>query len=367
MKLKIMHTGDVHLGKKFNNYPSLSEELEQARYQALENVVKQADKRGCQLLVVAGDLFDKPNLPEENIIKAVDILSKFSGECILILPGNHDYNKIDTWEQVSKHLTGRMLLLMEGQKYDLQKFDLDVAVYPAPCDDKHSEKNVLSWIPADRENLDRKFEIGIAHGALSGVSPDLTDAYFKMSKEELRKLNMDLWLLGHSHISYPERAEVVNQQIFNSGTPEPDGLDCSHPGYAWYIEIDNNKNTKAERMITGNYIFVDRSYLVNGEEDLADMVEEICDENAENKVVRIVINGRIKEELYRGKNDYFQRIKNNTAYARIIDENLNLKITKDKISEEFTPESLPHEILQELMDDEEALQMAYEFIQEVKN
>jgi len=59
MTLRIMHTGDVHLGMKFNQYPQISTKLENARYQALENVIKEANKRNANLLAVAGDLFDK--------------------------------------------------------------------------------------------------------------------------------------------------------------------------------------------------------------------------------------------------------------------------------------------------------------------
>ena len=91
-------------------------------------------------------------------------------------------------------------------------------------------------------NSKRKYKIGISHGALKGVSPDMTDKYFKMSKDELKNLNMDLWLLGHTHLPYPFEEEITNRKIFNCGTPEPDGLDCSHFGNSWFIEIDNNKN-----------------------------------------------------------------------------------------------------------------------------
>ena len=364
--LKIMHTGDVHLGKKFSNYPGISEKLEKARYQALENVVREANSRECNILAVAGDLFDKPNMPEVNIIEAVNILSRFSGDVVLVLPGNHDYDRIDIWRQFKEHLTGKILLLEEKERYDLRGFDLAAAVYPAPCDDKHSAENTLGWINSSRKKEGIKYEIGMAHGALDGVSPDMTDDYFKMNQDELRSLGMDVWLLGHTHMPYPDRAELTGQRILNSGTPEPDGMNCSHAGYAWYIEIDEKKNITAKQVKTGSYLFLDKTYRINSEEDFENLVETISAENPAEKVVRLKLSGRIEEELYSRKNEYYREIRERTAYARIIDADLNLKITSDKIAEEFTPGSLPYEVLHDLMDDEEALQLAYEFIQEVK-
>ncbi|MEC9490036.1 MAG: metallophosphoesterase, partial [Halanaerobiales bacterium] len=72
MSLKIMHTGDVHLGMKFNQYPQISSELEESRYQALENVIKAGNQRNVNLLAIAGDLFDKANIKSVNIKKTID-------------------------------------------------------------------------------------------------------------------------------------------------------------------------------------------------------------------------------------------------------------------------------------------------------
>ncbi|MGM0420924.1 MAG: metallophosphoesterase family protein [Bacillota bacterium] len=368
MKLKIMHTGDVHLGMKFNNYPEISKDLEEARYRALANVVTEADERQCHLLVVAGDLFDKPNMPEKDIMNAIDILSDFSGDAILILPGNHDFDNgaIELWEDFRRHMTGKMVLLSEEEKYDLTKFDLDAAVYPAPCDRKKSGKNKIGWINQMEERKLTEFELGIAHGALAGFSPDMTDSYFKMAAEELQVLNMDIWLLGHSHISYPRQDKVNNHKIFNSGTPEPDGLDCTHDGYAWYIEIQDDKSIQAERITTGNYQFQDLEFTIQAESDLQQVVDKLSGSDAGNSIVRLRLTGRLDQEAFDRKNDYYNQIRNATYYAVVDDSDLKLKINEDVIAEEFTVDSFPYQLLSELTADEDALHIAYELIREVR-
>jgi len=371
MSLKIMHTGDVHLGMKFAQYPSVSRDLEEARYLALENVVEEANQRYCNLLVIAGDLYDKTNIKDEDILRTISILDKFSGDTVLILPGNHDYHDgvIDLWKRFKENLTGKMLLLDEEKPYDMRAFDLDAAVYPAPCDSRHSADNNLGWIKEIGPDKERKYNIGLAHGALAGFSPDLTDSYFKMTEEELLELEMDLWLLGHSHIAYPKAEKVKDRRIFNSGTPEPDGMDCRHRGYAWYIELEaEQENTKisAERIITGNYHFEDRTDNISGEAELKKIVSQISSDSPQTKILRLKLKGSVSKELISIKEKYLEKIRANTFHSIIDQSALRLKIDKDMIAEDFAEASFPNQLLNELVDNEEAVQLAYDLLKEVQ-
>lgn len=368
MSLKIMHTGDIHLGMKFTQYPQISSKLEEARYQALENVIKKANDKNCSLLAVAGDLFDKTSIQEEKIIETVDILDKFAGDAVLILPGNHDYSDglNDLWQSFRKHIRGRMLILDREKRFSLKEFGIDAAVYPAPCDSRLSESNKLGWLKKLDERSDYKYNIGIAHGALAGFSPDLNDSYFKMTKDELLELKMDLWLLGHSHIPYPEAESVRNNLIFNNGTPEPDGMDCKHPGYAWYIEISGKKEIKAERITTGNYHFSDLTFKVNSASDLKKVTAEVLADKPAKKILRLKLAGNLKKEIFKEKDKYLNQIRDNCFYAEIDQNKLNIKIDKDLIREEFAVNSFPYELLNELEDNEQALNIAYQMLKEVQ-
>ena len=368
MSLKIMHTGDVHLGMKFNHYPEISNELEEARFKALENVVKTANQKKCNILAVAGDLFDKINIKESEILKTIDILDKFAGDVILILPGNHDYSDQlnQLWQKFKQHLRGRILILDQEKVYPLADFGLEAAVYPAPCDSRLSENNKLGWLKDSDKRDQYKFNIGLAHGALAGFSPDLNDSYFKMTKDELLSLEMDLWLLGHSHIPYPEFKSVKNHKIFNNGTPEPDGMDCSHPGYAWYIELADNKAISAERIITGNYHFSDLVFEVNSKSDLINAVGKIKADSPENKILRLKLKGKLSRDDFRDKDKYLTEIRDKCFYAQIDQKALNIKIDKELIADEFAVNSFPYQLLTELEDQDQALHLAYMMLKEVQ-
>lgn len=369
MSLKIMHTGDLHLGMKFSQYPTISSQLEEARYQALKNVVQKANQKKANILAVAGDLFDKISVKEEVIIKSINILDQFVGDVILILPGNHDYQDgINAlWGQFRKNQRGRMLLLDQKQIYDLNDFGLDAAVYSAPCDSRLSKTNNLGWIKDLKTDLNRKYKIGMAHGAIAGFSPDLTNNYFKMEKEELLSLKLDLWLLGHSHLPYPEQKKVQNHKIFNSSTPEPDGMDCSHQGYAWFIELKKNKEIEAERVVVGNYQFLDLDFEVNNKADLKSLLDKILSNQPQNKLLRLAISGHLPKEVFADKDQYLNKLRNNLFYAEIDQSNLNIKIDQKLIAAEFSCSSFPYQLLDDLKDDEEALHLAYQILKEVQD
>src|SRR5665648_31327 len=264
--MKIFHTADLHIGMKFNNYPEpVRSQLKQARADVLGKIVSIANKQECNIFVVAGDLFDSINgNAKKTIGEVVTALKGFHGECVLVLPGNHDYdnNMVELWknfQEISQDIHN-IVFINQERPYSLADYDLNAVVYPAPCHSKHSDTNNIGWIKdANSDIYNDKFKekdtdknqirIGIAHGALEGISPDLDSSYYNMSLAELTSAPVDVWLLGHTHITYPDKKKVTGWKVFNPGTPEPDGLDCKQTGNAWIITIGDikalNSDTKA--------------------------------------------------------------------------------------------------------------------------
>ena len=233
MSLKIFHTGDIHLGMKFNGYgDEIRGTLAEARFLSLENMIEKSNGLGADLFVVAGDLFNTIKVSKKNIERAVKILDKFNGACVLVLPGNHDYydDMMELWEEFTKSPSEKILLINKEERYSLEDYDLDVMVYPAPCHSKHSKENSLAWIKKEGIAEMGAYHIGVAHGALEGLSPDLEGNYYYMGMDELHSIPVDIWLIGHTHVRYPLKDSVVDEKIYNAGTPEPDGLDYSGGG-----------------------------------------------------------------------------------------------------------------------------------------
>lgn len=54
-------------------------------------MVATANEPKPHFIVVAGDLFDKPNITKAQVERTVNILAKFEGDAVFVLTGNHDF------------------------------------------------------------------------------------------------------------------------------------------------------------------------------------------------------------------------------------------------------------------------------------
>ena len=364
MSLKIFHTGDIHIGMKFNSYgDKVKKELIEARFSVVERMVNKSNDLNADLFVIAGDLFNSNKVIKRDVNRIVDILNKFNGAAVLVLPGNHDYDngKIDLWDEFSKTANEKIILLNEKRYYSLDDYDIDGFIYPAPCHNKHSKENSLGWLKEEGISPTGTYHIGIAHGAIEGLSADLEGHYYPMTMDELNEIPTDLWLLGHTHVCYPPKDRISNHKIFNPGTPEPDGLDFKDTGCAWFIELEDG-NIEAQRIETGKYRFLDKSFMVDRDEDLKAIKDWALDGDPMKKILRINLEGSLSEETYEGLNEYYRDLESSLFHLIIEDSNLKKKINEEIIEREFTKGSFPYEFLNGLIHDEDALQIAYDLL-----
>lgn len=362
MSLKIFHTGDLHLGMKFSSY-AVKEDLAEARFDSLENMINKSNELNVDIFVIAGDLFNTIKVTKRDINRTVKILDKFNGACVLVLPGNHDYDDrvVDLWPNFTKGLSEKIILLNEKRPYSLKDYDLDLVVYPAPCHSKHSKENSLEWIKDGGLIEEGKYHIGIAHGALEGLSPDMEGNYYYMSMDELNAIPTDLWLVGHTHVRYPYLDEISNHKIYNAGTHEPDGLNYKDEGSGWLIELEEDKNS-AKRIITGKYRFYDKGFEIDRDEDLENIRKWALEDDPSKKVIRLTLKGSISKEAYENLHVFYKDLEKEVFHLIVEDSDLKIRVNKDIIESEFTKGSFPYEFLNALTYDEETLQIAYDLL-----
>lgn len=369
MTLKVLHTGDLHLGitHSSRNYPDdVRQDLVNARFLTLEKLVETARREVCQLLVVAGDLFDRPNVSKETVLRALAALARFEG-CVAVLPGNHDYYDPfgSLWKTFREHAAANILALTEERPYSLEDFNLDAVLYPAPCNKKHSAENRLGWIKAAGKSQRGKWHLGLAHGTVRGLSPDLADQYFPMDKEELLALGMDHWFLGHTHIRIPDTDLVRNNRFSYSGTPEADGFDCGHGGWAWVTELADGY-TESKALETGNYRFMEVAWEVRELADLHSQAEGLAADGP-RRLVKLALRGSLKRDEYEQRLELLRELGERLKYLEWDDAGLRMEITKEAIAEEFAAGSFPSLLLSALAkEDNNALQLAYELVKRVK-
>ncbi len=320
----------------------------QERLDALSRVVSAANDREAHFLVVAGDLFDSVHVSKNDIKSAADILKTFSGKHVVVLPGNHDFleqTEDSLWGTFRRLMPEHLLLLLDRpEPFDIEVADRHVVFFPAPCTGKHSKTNAIGWVaPAKKDPA--QLNIGVAHGSIQGVSPDLTETYYPMTEKELRDAGVSFWLTGHTHVRIPEAMRSEGALYYIPSTHTPDGFDCSHEGSAWYIEVDPSGKAIAEAFRTGAIRFADYVRTVNSATDIQLLSGEIVSQDLPRTLIKIFLKGRLSEEDRRSLDVLVQSVRDRSLYCEIDLNAVSLNVDLNTIDRTFPRGSLAHRLL----------------------
>lgn len=362
--MRILHTGDLHIGMQFLSYPQLHSILSEERINLLKKIVDLGNKTNCNLIVISGDLFDRLSVKESSIIEVASILKGFEGNMIAVLPGNHDYiASSDTrlWKLFKENMPSNTILLEEKRYYSLEDYNLEAGIFAYPCTKKQSKSSSIERFDIQLEN--NILKIGVAHITIIELCPqDKTNEYYPTSLSQLKESNIDLWLLGHIHTPYYDPSYPY---IFYSGTPEPDGFDCEHEGYVWIIDIDKEKKIKTKKERVGKYRFVKKESKISNIDELEWLLKELLENAAPNLILKLIIKGYIKKEERTYLKELEEKLREKVLYLEIDDSELRSRVTFSDISKEFEKGSFPYILLDRLKDDEYAFQKAYELLKDL--
>ncbi|MFH1435599.1 MAG: DNA repair exonuclease [Pseudomonadota bacterium] len=372
MSLKILHTSDLHLGLKFSTYPDeVRDALIEARFEALVRLVDKANEEKCDLMIVAGDLFDRVTVAKRDIRRAAGALGEFQGSLVAVLPGNHDYfarSEDSLWTTFCDAMANNTIVMREPRVVRLEAYDIDACLYPAPCHAKRSPGNAIGWIRDAEKDESVTHHVAVAHGSLEGVSPDFEGRYYPMTMAELEQAGMDLWLLGHTHVQYPARPGS-GQGVFFPATPEPDGFGCDHEGKAWVLVLDEKKKLTARSLSTGSYRFLHDEVSVSTASDLQALEKKYAAGKHSSTLLKLRLSGRVAGEVFEHLGDTKSRISKKLFHLAWNDDEVVRRVTAKEIERTFTKGSFPHRLLKTLarrQEDAEALQDAHDLIMEVK-
>lgn len=301
MPIRIVHTADNHIGlpfKTFEQVPTVRARLVDERFAALGRLVDEANTRGADFFVVAGDLFDTTRVTVDDITKTVTLLDGFTGTAVIVVPGNHDYftgPETEVWKRFrdAAATAARIDLLAtpEPRSYDIG--GCKVTFFPCPCPSKTGSESTIEWVAAAaREHADT-LRIGIAHGNVTGLGLDAADRYFTMTREALEAAGMATWLLGHIHVPFPKPESGMHSAYFMAGTHTPDSVRCSHAGSAWLIECDDRQVTHYERLAPGRLrpLRLERELVAT--DDIAALVAECRRHDARSTILDLKLSGRL--------------------------------------------------------------------------
>lgn len=376
--IKIFVTGDNHFGKKYDRYPEIRDRLVDNRFVCFEKMVEKAEQEGCDIFAVTGDLFDNcSSIRKSDVERVVRILAGFAGR-VLVLPGNHDYytGEEKVWKDFDDALRtcdNNIIRLDRFEPYPIEIAEETVVIYPAFCRSKHSRENNLGWIKKMSVLKSGQINVGMAHGAIEGVTPDMQKEYFLMTEPELQAIPMDVWLVGHTHIPYPgglsEDEEIGGYRIFNAGTHAQTDLHNNTRGYGFIISVDkqgDKAQVSAKKYQSGTIFFYDIAVRVSSAEgdSLEALLQEKLDPLEAESVVRLTVTGSAVSEEYSRRRELYKKYCDRFLSWELQDDELHEEITLDRVREEFAESSFAAKLMEALQGDQTELQMAYELLQE---
>ncbi|SFL63572.1 metallophosphoesterase family protein [Salibacterium qingdaonense] len=197
MKLRFIHTADLHLGSTVpagaGAEPRLKEQLENSIDRAVEHMVQDAVELQVDFLIIAGDLFDQENrsLRHQIFLKQQFETLNQNGIFVYLIYGNHD--PVDRRYAPSGWPENVHVFDTEPDMKIFHKHNAPAAhLYGCSYKGKTQQNVAAEFI----KQPGAPFHIGLLHGEEKKKD---SHSYAPFYKEELEEKRFDYWALGHIH------------------------------------------------------------------------------------------------------------------------------------------------------------------------
>jgi len=255
--MKIAFTADCHL-TKIEDHPE--------RYQAFESILDQLIERQIEILVVAGDLFDKgmTNYADFNEICRNQ---KYKTIQIYIQPGNHDPGLEDG------HFSSKNVHVISEPKFlDFTLDEIPILAIPYRADQTMGE-----CIEPFRSDLQARCWILVGHGDYtSGLrirNPYEQGVYMPLTAQDVDRYQPLRCFLGHIHI--PSDLDRVRYP------GSPCGMNINEIGLRYFLVYDSHLDEIEPVTVDTPVVYFNERLLMLPVEDEKTFIEERINEQIE--------------------------------------------------------------------------------------
>ena len=187
--MKILHSADWHLDAPMSGHSE--EETNRLRRELRkipEKIAKLCKAENCDLMILAGDLFDGPYTKES--LTAVRTALESVKIPVVITPGNHDFCGKDS-PYLNEEWPGNVHIFTkpEIESYDLPQ--LDCTIYGAG----YEAMDCPALLKHFKAATQARWAIGVLHGD-PGVA---NSPYCPVSKPQVLESGLDYLAMGHIH------------------------------------------------------------------------------------------------------------------------------------------------------------------------
>ncbi|MBT4271837.1 DNA repair exonuclease [Candidatus Woesearchaeota archaeon] len=342
-EIKIIHTGDLHLGMTFKSLGKKSKLHRRDCQDVFSNIIHLCIKEKVNGLLIAGDLFDEPNPSKSIITFVIDELKKLKEKNIpvFLISGNHDpYKKNSFW---FNHKFPSNVIIFENNSLEPKTVG-NLTVYGLAYID--NTKEPLKDFKAKSSN---DFKIGLIHGSTINikVKEEPESSYRPIKKAQIDSSNLDYIALGHFHDLLEVKAKT---KCFYCGSPE--GLSFKNNLDSGILLVKYSKKKVIVKPIKTSIrgfhtINVDCTKFDNDSE-----IRKILEKNkGDNKILRLVLKGSPSLDFQLDVDLFMKEFESEYFFLKIVDkvhipDNLTedetirgqfIKLIKSEIEKEKNP------------------------------
>ena len=262
--MRILHTGDLHIGKTVNNFSM----LEDQKY-VLTQMVEYVREKNAQVFIIAGDVYDRAIPTAEAVSVFDEFIEKLheTGVTILCISGNHDSPERlsfaqEILEKKGVHFAG----VYKGKCKQVRLTDEDGPVVftlmpfvkPALLSETTSDMAVRHMLTDTVRNGEKERQVLITHYFVTnaGVQPELSDSESHVLVGGLDNVDCSLFAGFHytalGHIHKPQRMDKDNSlygPVVYAGSPLAYSFsECGQQKGIVYVELDGDGTARIENL-----------------------------------------------------------------------------------------------------------------------
>ena len=224
--LRLLHTADWHLGRRFPSFPEEGQtKLSRARMDVVATILDVARRNAVNAVLCAGDIFDDPD-PSPDFWEGLARIFQARGARhppVFLVPGNHDPLTQESVWAPSHPFRARLPQWVHVVDRDDFEYEISTqaVLYARPCRSKAGENDLAMSLPS-REPGDERLRIGCVHGCTFDVPGYQTN--FPIRRDAGVQRGLDYLAIGDTH-SFRDVTENLPVPTVYPGAPEPTSFD----------------------------------------------------------------------------------------------------------------------------------------------
>ena len=289
-ELRFIHSSDLHLGRRFGNYPEdIRGRLVEARHAAIDRLSSAARDHGAGHVLIAGDLFDTETPSDRVWRQALAAMAAANNIDWWIIPGNHDSLAAEAlWDSIRAQLPGNMHLCDAAEPVEIAP---GATLLPSPVPSRFPGRDATEWMPGCT-TPDGSLRIGFAHGGIVTFGSE-DDGAETIPPDRATSGGLDYLALGDWH-----GFMRVGDRTCYSGSPERDRFKHQGRGVCLAVTIPGpGAVPEVTEVTTGQFGWYDIPLSLTPEQDASDALTGALPEDGSGRrdtLVRVQASGWIR-------------------------------------------------------------------------